>query len=187
MKKETKILCVELHLAAITEDQNKDNSRMDLVGSRCENRKKAGASALEWRMFDLPGLEWASINICWMNDWLVLHSAKEESRILLHWFIWELNMLKVVHYSRYCPQNQPQQHHLRTRYKYRISGLSPDLPRMGRLVRFPGGFYAHWSWRSAPKLDNIRAEAHTMVREQVRIKTKRRKCKEKFKLYVNQE
>lgn len=79
-KREARMLCGEMHLAAITKGQKRDNSSVNLSGSCSGNGKKVGASALEWRIFDS---EWVSVNICWMNDWLVLHVRREESSIPL--------------------------------------------------------------------------------------------------------
>lgn len=41
------MLCGEMHLAAITKAQKRDNSSVNLSGSCSGNGKKVGASALE--------------------------------------------------------------------------------------------------------------------------------------------
>lgn len=46
-KREARMLCGEMHLAAITKAQKRDNSSVNLSGSCSGNGKKVGASALE--------------------------------------------------------------------------------------------------------------------------------------------
>ena len=78
-------------------------------------------------------------NICWKTDWLVLHLGREKNQgYYFHWFNWELIIQKAVLYSKYCPQNQQHEQHLRACEKYRLSG-PPRPTKNGAANEIPRG------------------------------------------------